>query len=183
MSARILPATEPFPQVIQERLSQRKRSDDARPHLTLFTTLARDERLFRMFFAGSLLDPASTLSLHYREMVIDRISARSGSEYEWGVHVSIFAKQAELTEEQIVSTARGNADDPCWNPKESALIAACDELHDTCNLSDVAWARLSDHFEETAIMEILMLAGRYRVVSYLTNAIRMPLESWARRFP
>ena len=32
-------------------------------------------------------------------------------------------------------------------------------------------------------IEILMLAGRYKVVSYLTNAIRMPLETWARRFP
>jgi alkylhydroperoxidase family enzyme len=181
MSARIASATEPFSQVIKERLDRLRRDD--RPPLTLFTTLARDERLFRMFFAGSLLDPASNLSLHFREMVIDRITALSGSEYEWGVHVSIFAKDAELTEEQTISTARGTANDPCWDAKESALISACDELHASCDISDTTWAKLAEHFSEAAMIEILMLAGRYRVVSYLTNAIRMPLEKWARRFP
>jgi hypothetical protein len=29
----------------------------------------------------------------------------------------------------------------------------------------------------------VMLAGRYRMVSYLTNALRLPLESYAARFP
>jgi hypothetical protein len=34
-----------------------------------------------------------------------------------------------------------------------------------------------------ALIEILMLAGFYRTVSYLTNALRLPLESYAARFP
>jgi alkylhydroperoxidase family enzyme len=45
------------------------------------------------------------------------------------------------------------------------------------------WARLSKHFDEVAILEILMLPGRYRLVSYLTNAIRMPLEKWGPWLP
>jgi hypothetical protein len=31
-------------------------------------------------------------------------------------------------------------------------------------------------------MEVLMLAGFYRTVSYLTNALRLPLEDYAARF-
>ena len=181
MSARITPAAEPFPAPVQERLDKLKRPE--RPPLTLFTTLARDERLFRMFFSGNLLDPGSTLGVHLREIVIDRITALSGSEYEWGVHVSVFGKEAELSEAQIVSTAKGDANDACWNAQESALVAACDELHASCTITDETWDKLKSHFSDAAIIEILMLAGRYRVVSYLTNAIRMPLETWARRFP
>ena len=34
-----------------------------------------------------------------------------------------------------------------------------------------------------ALVEVLMLAGFYRAVSYLTNALRLPLESYGARFP
>jgi hypothetical protein len=34
-----------------------------------------------------------------------------------------------------------------------------------------------------AVIEIVMLAGFYRTVSYLTNSLRLPLESFAQRFP
>jgi alkylhydroperoxidase family enzyme len=149
----------------------------------LFTTLARDERLLRMFFSGSPTDSTGQLSLRNLEIVIDRICALSGSEYEWGVHVSIFGLHAGLTDEQIDSTARGGPSDVCWTEQERVLIAACDQLHATCNIDDEAWSRLERHFSAEAILEILMLAGRYRLVSYLTNAVRMPPETWAHRFP
>ena len=42
---------------------------------------------------------------------------------------------------------------------------------------------LSARFAENAVMEMLMLAGFYRMVSYLTNALRMPLERIGARFP
>jgi alkylhydroperoxidase family enzyme len=181
MSARIPPANPPFPEGVEELLSKRKRYD--RPSLALFTTLARDERLLRMFFSGSHIDSAGQLSLRNREIVIDRICALSGSEYEWGVHVSIFGLHGGLTDEQIEPTARGRPSDACWTEQGRVLIAACDQLHTTCNIDDEAWSRLERHFSAEAILEILMLAGRYRLVSYLTNAVRMPLEAWAHRFP
>ena len=33
------------------------------------------------------------------------------------------------------------------------------------------------------MLELLLLAGFYRTVSYLTNALRLPLEPYAARFP
>ena len=42
---------------------------------------------------------------------------------------------------------------------------------------------MTTEFGEMALVEILMLAGFYRTVSYLTNALRLPLESYGARFP
>jgi alkylhydroperoxidase family enzyme len=180
MTARIAPAQPPFPSEIQARFD--RIMPKGIPPLTLFTTLARDERLFARFSGGSLLSPGN-LTLRQREIVIDRITALSGSEYEWGVHIAFFAEGAGLTPEQVASLAKGGAADPIWSDEERALLAACDELHARCDLDDEAWAALRAHFSEEAIIEILMLAGFYRTVSYLTNALRLPLEAYAARFP
>ena len=42
---------------------------------------------------------------------------------------------------------------------------------------------MAAEFSDMALIEILMLAGFYRAVSYLTNALRLPLEAYAARFP
>ncbi len=180
MEPRIAPATPPFPPKIQESFD--RIMPKGVPPLTLFTTLARDERLYQRFTGGSLLDRGH-LNLRQREIVIDRVTALCGSEYEWGVHIAFFAEAARLTEAQRRSLAGGSAADEVWTEEERALIRACDQLHQACDLDDAAWAALRAHFCEEAVLEILMLAGFYRTVSYLTNALRLPLESYAVRFP
>lgn len=180
MSARLSPATPPFPPAIQGRLDAIM--PPGVPPLVLFTTLARDPRLFERFMSGGLVDRGN-LDLRTREIVIDRVTALAKSEYEWGVHVALFAKRASLGVDEIASTVSGGAQDACWTEKEQALISACDQLHATCDLDDEVWAKLTSHFSGEAILEILMLCGFYRSVAYLTNALRLPLESFARRFP
>ncbi|WP_083383860.1 MULTISPECIES: hypothetical protein [Cupriavidus] len=59
----------------------------------------------------------------------------------------------------------------------------CDALHRDCDVDDALWARLRTRYSEEAMLALLMLAGSYRTVSYLTNALRLPLEAGARRFP
>lgn len=152
------------------------------PPLSLFTTLARDARLFERFRGGSLLDKGH-LTLRQREIIIDRITALSGSEYEWGVHIAFFAERAGLDEAQQRSLVRGSGEEPCWSSEDRLLLRACDTLHASCDLDDVLWGELRSVFSEEALIEILMLAGFYRTVSYLTNALRLPLESYAARFP
>lgn len=151
--------------------------------LRLFTTLANDERLFGKFMSGGLLDKGN-LTLRQREILINRTLARCGSDYEWGVHIAFFAEQAELTPAQIRSLAHGDHDDFCWTePEERLLVRLCDELYDDCTASDDIWKDLSARFSDNALMEMLMLAGFYRTVSYLTNALRLPPEPFAEGFP
>jgi alkylhydroperoxidase family enzyme len=180
LAARIPEAQPPYPGDVQERLEAMMPKGVA--PLRLFTTLARDQRLFKRFMAGSLLDKGN-LSLRNREIVINRITALSHSEYEWGVHVAFFAERAGLNEAQVSSTAQAGAADPVWSEPERALLTVCDQLHATCDIDDDAWTAIRAHFSEEAILEILMLAGSYRMVSYLTNALRLPCESFARSFP
>jgi alkylhydroperoxidase family enzyme len=178
MTARIAPAQPPFAPPIQARLDLVMKG---KPPLALFTTLARDERLFMKFFNAGLLDRGH-LSLRQREIVIHRVTALCGSEYEWGVHAAIFAAHAGLDAAQLSALTFGAADDARWTAEERCLLQLCDALHADCTIDDALWAALRSHFSEEAMLELLMLAGFYRTVSYLTNALRLPLEADAARF-
>jgi alkylhydroperoxidase family enzyme len=123
------------------------------------------------------------LALRQREIVIDRTTALCHSEYEWGVHVAFFAHRVALADEHLRSLVHGDAEDTCWNAGERLLIRMCDELHRTCSLSDRLWTELRQEHSEQAMLELLMLAGFYRTISYLTNALQLPLESFGARFP
>jgi hypothetical protein len=93
VSARIAPAKPPFSEDIQAAFD--RIMPPGAPALALFTTLARDARLFERLRGGALLDKGH-LALRQREVVIGRVTALSGSEYEWGVHVAFFAEKAGL---------------------------------------------------------------------------------------
>ena len=152
------------------------------PPLMLFRVIASNARAWEKFRAGSLLD-RGPLTLREREIVIDRTCARTGCEYEWGVHVATFADAAQLTEAQVRATVLDNADAPCWSPAEQALIAAVDALHARATLSDGEFKALSAHYDDAKIFEIILLCGFYRTVSYLANGLDLPLEQKAARFP
>ena len=152
------------------------------PPLMLFRVVAGSARAWDKFTAGGLLD-RGPLSLREREIVIDRTCARTGCEYEWGVHVATFAGAARLTEGQVRATVTGAADAECWSPAEQALLAAVDALHERATLSDAEFAGLAAHYDEAQIFEIILLCGFYRTVSYLANGLALPLEEKAARFP
>ena len=179
MSARIEPASPPFVEDIARPLDRLMKGQ---PPLRLFTTLARDPRLFQKFFAGGLLDKGN-VSIRQREIVILRSTALCRSEYEWGVHVTTFSRLGGLTSEQVQATVTGSADEACWSAEEQVLLRLCDSLHAHADVDDGLWSGLQKYFAGEAIMELLMLAGFYRTVSYLTNALRMPVEEASARFP
>lgn len=179
MPARIDPATPPFAEHISGPLDRLMKGQ---PPLRLFTTLARDPRLFQRFFAGGLLDKGN-LSIRQREIVIHRTTALCRSEYEWGIHVTVFSKLAGLTPEQVQATVTGLANEACWSVEERVLLRLCDSLHEHSDIDDGLWSELRKYFAEEAVIELLMLAGFYRTVSYLTNGLRLPLEETGARFP
>jgi alkylhydroperoxidase family enzyme len=148
----------------------------------LFRVVAGNTRAWEKFRAGSLLDHGP-LSLREREIVIDRTCALTRCEYEWGVHIAIFAEAAHLTGEQVRATVLGKADAPCWSESEQALIAAVDALHLNATLSDAEFKALAAHYDDAKIFEVFLLCGFYRTVSYLANGLDLPLEANAARFP
>ena len=176
---RIAPAEPPYPAQVQARLDALM-PPGVEP-LLLFRVMARDQRLFERFMGAGLLDKGH-LSLRQREIVIHRVTARCGAEYEWGVHAAFFARRAGLDAAQLGSTVSGAAADACWEAQDALLIRFCDALHADCTLDDALWADLRAAFSEEAILELLLLAGFYRTVSYLTNALRLPPEPFAAKW-
>ena len=178
-SARIEPAPLPLERDVQEAVDAIM---GGAPPLVLFTTMARDRRLFFKFFNAGPLDRGH-LTIRQREIVIDRITASCGAEYEWGVHVAVYAEKAGLTADQVASLVRGGPDDTCWDEADRVLIRLCDALQETCAIDDALWSALTENHHDEAILELIMLAGTYRTVSYLVNGLKLPLEAGARRFP
>ena len=177
--SRIAPLSPPYAPDIAEQFDKVMRGA---PPLVLFRVMAGQPRAWEKFRGGSLLD-RGPLSLREREIVIDRTCALNRCEYEWGVHVTAFAKAANLTDEQVRATVLDKADAPCWSEAEQAMLATVDALHLRSTLSEAEFSALRAHFEEAQILEIIQLCGFYRTVSYLCNALALPVEANAARFP
>src|SRR5216683_2466927 len=124
---RITPAEPPYKPAIAAELERIMPSGV--PPLMLFRTMAKSPRIFAKMFAGGLLDKGP-LGLRQREIVIDRTTARLGCEYEWGVHIALFAERVGFTAEHVAANVAGPSDAACWTPEEQALIALVDDRGD-----------------------------------------------------
>jgi len=149
--------------------------------LILFRTLARNPRILEKIRAGNLLDRGSIERVD-RELAILRTCARCGSEYEWGVHVTVFARRFGIDQAKIAGTLEWCGDDPRWTPHQRAIVRLVDELHDTSALSDSLWSALEQEFEPDQIIELLVLVGFYHTISFVTNGLRIELEEAGERF-
>jgi 4-carboxymuconolactone decarboxylase len=182
---RIRPLEPPYDTDTGEMLKRWMPPGAAAEPLALFRTLAiHGELMSRMRPLGSGILNHGQVPPRDREIVLHRTCARAGAEYEWGVHAVAFAQAVGLTEDQISATAFACAtDDDCWSEEEAQLLRLADELHDTDTISDALWTQLRTRYTEEQLLELIVTAGWYRTLSYVINAVRIPLEPWAARFP
>ncbi len=180
--ARIEPLTAPYPPAVEDRLT--RMMPPGVPPIALFRTFVRNLPMTEAMsgWGGYELSSRLSLSMRQRELVIDRVTARCGCEYEWGVHVAFFAERVGLTAEQLRSITHGAPDDPCWTADEAALLRAVDELHDEAELCDDTWKALAAAFSPEQILDLLLLAGWYHAISFAANGARTPLEPGSPRF-
>ena len=177
---RITPAEPPYEPQIAAELA--RIMPPGVPPLVLFRTMAKSPRIFAKVFAGGLLDKGP-LRLRQREIVIDRTTARLGCEYEWGVHIALFAERVGFTAEQVAATVANEPDAACWTADEQALLALVDDLVDRRAIGAATWTRLAEHFDEAQILEAIALAGYYHTISFLCVGLELPLENYGARFP
>ncbi len=176
------PLDAPWPEAVRESL-QRYYPDRDGEYLSLFRVFARSPRLLAKLGAAGLLDERSPLPLREREIVILRVTANKGCEYEWGVHVTVFRKAAGFTPEQVAASRTGPADAACWNEREQWLLSAVDQLGASGVMgadTREAFGRLWDAEQQ---LEILALTGFYTTVSHIANTAALPREAWAASFP
>lgn len=183
MDPRIAPLKPPYEEEIQSILERMMGGAGIEP-LRLFRVVAHNKAILDKFRStGAYLLNFGTLDPLEREIVIHRTCARCGSEYEWGVHVVAYGRRLGLSEEQIRSTARGGAEDPVWSERQAMLLRLADALYETNTIPDELWAAIEKNWRPEQLIELVALAGQYRLVSYFTNAFRIPREDFAEPFP
>ena len=159
----------------QPRIAPLPATGDQR-QLNIFRTLARNHDLYKGFLAlGGHLLGGSGLPAREREIVILRTGFRAGSEYEFGQHTRI-GRDAGLRDEEIAALAdvAGAAQ---WSDDDAALVAMVDELCDDDVVTDATWERLSSRWNDEQLIELLVLAGFYRLVSGVLNSAGIALEA------
>ncbi|MEP3248507.1 MAG: carboxymuconolactone decarboxylase family protein [Sneathiella sp.] len=151
--------------------------------LRLFRLFANSTRFLTDKGVANLLDTESPLSLREREIVILRTTANKNCEYEWGIHVSIFSRQADLTEEQVAATRTGDPNVACWPEDDRLLIHCVDDICQYAKIQEKNYAAFQDHWTAEQQLEILSLCGNYHTISFVANSARLENEEIGARFP
>ncbi|HET6793639.1 MAG TPA: carboxymuconolactone decarboxylase family protein [Acidimicrobiales bacterium] len=170
--ARIAPVTDPSPEVAEMMSNTLGR--EGQPPLNIFATLAHNPRILRRFnqMGGTLL-MRGEVPAREREIVILRVGWNCRSVYEFGQH-TVIGGQAGLTADEIAATARPGEEG--WGDDDRLLIRMADELCDDDCVSDDTWAALSRRWSESQLVELLVLAGFYRLVSGFLNSAGVELD-------
>lgn len=151
------------------------------PPLNIFATMAKYPELLDRFnrFGGFLLF-RGMLPAREREIVILRVGWRSGSVYEFGQH-TVIGGGVGLTDDEVRRLADERLEG--WNEDDRNLVELADQLCSTNNVDDELWGRLSQRWDERELMELLVVAGFYRLVSGFLNATGVELEPGAPGWP
>jgi len=154
---------------------------DGRP-LNIFGVLGRHPKLLKRFnLLGGFLLNKGLLPAREREIVILRVGWNARAEYEFGQH-TVIGRASGLTPAEIGGIARDPAAGD-WSPDDRALLALADDLHADDCVSDATWAELTRRWSEPELVELLVLAGFYRLVSGFLNSARVVLDEGVPGFP
>ena len=117
-------------------------------------------------FSGALLD-GGVLDARTRELLVLTTAHRTGATYVWTEHVRM-AASAGVTAAEVDAIAADEREG--WDPIDSALLAAVDELVAGHRVSDVTWAALAAHLDEQSLLEVLFVVGAYSCLAMVLNS-------------
>jgi 4-carboxymuconolactone decarboxylase len=167
VSPRLEPIADPSPDVADLLATMPQRG--GRP-LNVFATMAHHPRLLkRLNVFGGLFLAHGSVPLREREIVILRTAWRAGSEYEFGQH-TLIARAAGMSEADIAALADG---DHQWSEDERLLIDTVDQLDRAATVAEPTWSALRRRWGDAAAMELIMLAGFYRMLAGFLNSLEV----------
>jgi AhpD family alkylhydroperoxidase len=170
MPPRIEPVGDPDEDQLR-RLAKTPHNSAGAP-LNLFSALAHRPRLMgRVNALGGCLALDSALADRERELAIVRAAANSGCDYELTHHRVAAAAAGVRPDEILAAEERGQAHP--WSPADAALLAVVDQICDDADVDDAAWAGLEREFGPEARIDLLVLAGFYRMLAGFLNGARV----------
>jgi len=142
----------------------------------LRATLMRHKDLFlRWGLFASQVYVHSDIPTREKEIIILRAAWLCKSEYEWEHHL-IGGKRAGLTDDDINSIKEGSEAEG-WEPFDSALIRAVEELYLDNFITDSTWKMIAERFEPNQLIEIIFIVGYYSLLASALNTLGVQLES------
>jgi alkylhydroperoxidase family enzyme len=187
MTPRIAPILPPkaWPPEMRDALAALRPADarhpvavhrEGRPKaLNLLGTFARHPALIRAYhvFNGHV-QFATTLSVHQRELLVLRVAAVRGADYEWAQHAAL-APDAGLDEDDVARIAEG-PDAPGWSPLEQALLRAVDELIAAAEITDATWTVLARELDEPQLMDLVFTVGAYDLLAMAIRSFGVEMD-------
>jgi alkylhydroperoxidase family enzyme len=150
-------------------------SGNGRPVANVYRTYAQHPALYApRQVLSEYIRTGSTLAPRVREMVIMRIGFLCQSEYEWTAHARA-GRAAGLSNDEVQRIAEGPA--AGWDADDAALLQAVDDLFANDRVAPATWARLATRFDRKQLLDVLIAAGGYRMVSMSLNTFGVPPEA------
>ena len=154
---------------------------DGRP-LNIFGVLGHHPKLLKRFnLLGGFILNKGLIPERERELVILRVGWNAQAVYEFCQH-TVIGKRCGLTDDEIAALTMSPHDAP-WSAEDCALIALADDLAADDCVSDGTWLALSDRWSEAELVELLVVAGFYRLVSGFLNSAGVQLDDGVPGFP
>jgi len=153
-----------------------ERRDDRPKGLNVLGMLAHHPELTTAFhtFNGHVLF-ATTLSVRQRELIVLRVAAVRGSDYEWAQH-AVLAGDAGIAADEVARIADG-PDAPGWAPLDAALLRAVDELIAEATITDATWATLAAELDTKQLMDVIFTVGAYDVLAMALRSFGIELDA------
>jgi alkylhydroperoxidase family enzyme len=152
-----------------------RRSKDGPKGLNVLGTLAQHPALMQAYhtFNGHILY-TNSLDARQRELLVLRIAARRGAEYEWRQHVHI-AHELGFTDADIERIAEGpHAAD--WSPLEAAMLRAVDQLVADAHIDDETWTVLADELDRHQMMDLVFTVGAYDLLAMAFKSFGVQID-------
>jgi len=124
-------------------------------------------------FSGQVMY-GSSLTPRHRELLVLRVAAVRGSEYEWRQHVASAGDNGVDTDE--VARVAAGTDAPEWSDLERALLRSVDELLADALIGEETWATLAADFDDHQLMDVVFTVGAYDVLAMALRTFGVPLD-------
>lgn len=110
-----------------------------------------------------------------REIVILRVAERSAAPYAFAQHAAI-AASVGVPDAQIAALETGQAPPEVFDQHERAVLDFADQVLDRPRVSAQTFARLHEYIPARQIVELLITAGCFRMMSRLVTVFELELE-------
>ena len=110
-----------------------------------------------------------------RELIILRIGWRTGSEYVFCNHVR-FSRELGIPDEDILGVR-----DPqrchAYSAIDHTVLHLADELHEDAEVTRSTWMALEKAFRSEELVELLLIAGFWRMAAGFVKSARISLDA------